>query len=227
MDITGPLKPTGHGDTPSRRLIFACRPNTTSDELPCAKKILTSVARRAYRRPVSDQDLELLLSFYQAGRNKGAFDAGIESALRLILADPKFLFRYSPDPSNVTPGATYRVSDLELASRLSFFLWSTVPDDQLLDVAAQGKLKEPAVLDQQVRRMLADPRAKALVTNFAGQWMYLRNLPSAIPDRDTFPNWDDNLRQALRRETELFFESIVHEDRSALDLLNADYTFVN
>jgi len=227
VDITGPLKPTGPGDTPSRRRIFSCRPNGASDELPCAKKILTSLARRAYRRPVSDQDMELLLSFYQAGRNKGNFDAGIESALRLILADPKFLFRYSPDPSNVAPGANYRVSDLELASRLSFFLWSTVPDDQLLDVAAQGKLKDPAVLDQQVRRMLADPRAKELATNFAGQWLYLRNLPSSIPDRDTFPNWDDNLRQAMRRETELFFESIVHEDRSALDLLNADYTFVN
>lgn len=227
VDITGPIKPTGPGDTPSRRRIFSCRPNSASDEVPCARKILSSLARRAYRRPVNDQDLELLLSFYQAGRNKGTFDAGIESALRLILADPKFLFRYSPDPSNAAPGSTYRVSDLELASRLSFFLWSTVPDDQLLDVAAPGKLKDPAVLDQQVRRMLADPRAKALVTNFAGQWLYLRNLPSAIPDRDTFPNWDDNLRQALRRETELFFESIVHEDRSALDLLTADYTFVN
>ncbi len=227
VDITGPIKPTGPGDTPSRRRIFSCRPKSTSDELPCAKKILSSLARRAYRRPVNDQDLELLLSFYQAGRNKGNFDAGIESALRLILADPKFLFRYSPDPAKVTPGTTYHVSDLELASRLSFFLWSTVPDDQLLDVAAQGKLKDPAVLEQQVRRMLADPRAKQLVINFAGQWLYLRNLPSAIPDRDTFPNWDDNLRQALRRETELFFESIVREDRSALDLLNADYTFVN
>ena len=227
VDITGPIKPTGPGDTPSRRRIFSCRPTIASDEVPCAKKILTSLARRAYRRPVGDQDLELLLSFYQAGRNKGNFDTGIESALRLILADPKFLFRYSPDPPNATPGTAYRISDLELASRLSFFLWSTVPDDQLLDVAAQGKLKDPAVLEQQVRRMLADPRAKALATNFAGQWLYLRNLPSAIPDRDTFPNWDDNLRQAMRRETELFFESIVHEDRSALDLLNADYTFVN
>jgi hypothetical protein len=227
VDITGPIKPTGPGDTPSRRRIFSCRPNSASEELPCARKILSSLARRAYRRPVSDQDMELLLSFYQAGRNKGNFDAGIESALRLMLADPKFLFRYSPDPANVAPGATYRVSDLELASRLSFFLWSTVPDEQLLDVAAQGKLNDPAVLDQQVRRMLADPRAKALMINFAGQWLYLRNLPSAIPDRDTFPNWDDNLRQAMRRETELFFESIVREDRSALDLLNADYTFVN
>ncbi|HEV3333453.1 MAG TPA: DUF1592 domain-containing protein [Bryobacteraceae bacterium] len=227
VDITGPIKPTGSGDTPSRRRIFACRPSGAGDELPCARKILSSLARRAYRRPVSDQDMELLLSFYQAGRNKGNFEAGIESALRLILADPKFLFRYSPDPPNVTAGAMYHVSDLELASRLSFFLWSTVPDDQLLDVAAQGKLKDPAVLDQQVRRMLADRRAEALATNFAGQWLYLRNLPSAIPDRDTFPNWDDNLRQAMRRETELFFESIVHEDRSAMDLLTADYTFVN
>jgi hypothetical protein len=227
VDVTGPIEPTGPGDTPSRRRVFACRPNNVSDELPCARKILSSLARRAYRRPVGDQDMELLLSFYQAGRNKGNFDSGIESALRLILADPKFLFRYSPDRSNVAEGKLYRVSDLELASRLSFFLWSTVPDDQLLDIAAQGKLKDPAVLEEQVRRMLADPSAKALVTNFAGQWLYLRNLPNSIPDRDTFPNWDDNLRQALRRETELFFASIVREDRSALDLLNADYTFVN
>jgi hypothetical protein len=227
VDISGPYQPSGSGDTPSRRRIFSCRPAAASDELPCAKKILTTLARRAYRRPINDQDLELLLSFYQAGRNRGTFDSGVESGLRLMLADPKFLFRASPDPANLAPGTIYPVSDLELASRLSFFLWSSIPDDQLLDTAAQGKLRDPAVLEQEVRRMLADARAEALVTDFAGQWLFLRNLKSAIPDREEFPNWDDNLRQAFRRETELFFQSIVREDRSVIDLLNADYTFVN
>jgi hypothetical protein len=227
VDITGPYKATGPGDTASRRRIFSCRPTSASDEVRCAKQIVTTLARRAYRRPVSDKDLELLLSFYQAGRNQGNFDSGIENALRLILADPKFIFRYSPDPPNAAAGTVYPVSDLELASRLSFFLWSSIPDDQLLNVAAQGKLHEPAVLDRQVHRMLADPRAESLVTNFAGQWLFLRNLNSAIPDREEFPNWDDNLRQAFRRETELFVESIIREDHNVLDLLNADYTFVN
>jgi mono/diheme cytochrome c family protein len=227
VDITGPFQATASGDTPSRRRIFSCHPAAGADELPCAKQILTTLARRAYRRPIGDQDLELLLSFFQAGRNRGGFDSGIESALRLILADPKFIFRSSPDPANIAPGTVYAVSDLELASRLSFFLWSSIPDDQLLEVAAQGKLRDPAVLDRQVHRMLSDPRADALVTNFGGQWLFLRNLNSAIPDREEFPNWDDNLRQAFRRETELFFESIVREDHNVLDLLNADYTFVN
>ena len=155
------------------------------------------------------------------------FEYGIENALRLILASPKFIFRYQPDPANVAPGTVYRVNDLELASRLSFFLWSSIPDEQLLDLATQGKLKDPAVLEQQVKRMLADPRAEALVANFAGQWLYLRNMQSVSPNEDDFPNFDDNLRQAMRRETELFFESIMREDRNVLDLLNADYTFVN
>ncbi len=227
VDITGPYKATGPGDTPSRRRIFSCHPASASEEVPCAKRILTTLARRAYRRPVNDRDLELLLSFYQQGRNQGNFDSGIENALRLILADPKFIFRYSPDPPNVAPGTVYPVSDLELASRLSFFLWSSLPDDRLLEVAEQGKLHDPAVLDRQVRRMLADPRAETLVTDFAGQWLFLRNLNSAIPDREEFPNWDDNLRQAFRRETELFVESVIREDRGVLDLLTADYTFVN
>jgi mono/diheme cytochrome c family protein len=227
VDITGPYKATGPGYTASRRRIFSCRPTTAAEEVPCAKQIVSILARRAYRRPVSDKDLELLLSFYQGGRNQGNFDSGIENALRLILADPKFIFRYSPDPPNVAVGTVYPVSDLELASRLSFFLWSSIPDDQLLDLAAQGKLHEPAVLDRQVHRMLADPRAESLATNFAGQWLFLRNLNSAIPDREEFPNWDDNLRQAFRRETELFVESVIREDHNVLDLLNADYTFVN
>src|SRR5579872_1113787 len=176
VQITGPFQAAGPGETPSRRRIFACHPAGLSDELPCSRKILSTLARRAYRRPITDQDLELLLSFYQKGRNQGGFDSGIETALRLILADPKFIFRYEPDPSNVAAGVNYRLGDLELASRLSFFLWSSIPDDQLLSVASQGKLKDPAVLDQQVRRMLADKRSDALVTNFADQWLYLRNL---------------------------------------------------
>jgi mono/diheme cytochrome c family protein len=227
VDITGPYQPAGPGDTPSRRRIFSCRPDKTSDEVPCAKKIVSMLARHAYRQPVTDGDLELLLSFYQAGRNKGSFDAGIENALRFILASPKFLFRAAPDPANSAPGSVYRVSDLELASRLSFFLWSSIPDDELLNIAVQGKLKDPVVLQQQVRRMLVDQRAQSLVTNFAGQWLFLRNLQSARPDGQEFPNFDDNLRQAFRRETELFFDSIVREDRNVLDLLTANYTFVN
>ena len=227
VQITGPFDATGAGDTPSRRRIFVCRPASDSDETPCAKQILSKLARRAYRGPVSDKDLETLLSFYQSGRNHSNFDYGIENALRLILASPKFVFRAEPDPADVAPGSVYRVSDFELASRLSFFLWSSIPDDQLLALAEQGKLHEPAVLEGQVKRMLNDPRSQALVSNFAGQWLYLRNVQSVSPNQDDFPNFDDNLRQAMRKETELFFQSIVREDHNVLDLLNADYTFVN
>jgi mono/diheme cytochrome c family protein len=227
VQITGPFEAKGPGDTPSRRRIFSCTPAKAADEVPCAKTILTSIARRAYRRPVGDKDLETLLSFYQDGRNKGGFEGGIENALRYILASPKFLFRYEADPAGAAPGKIYRVTDLDLASRLAFFLWSSLPDDELINAAAQGKLKDPAGLEAQVKRMLADRRAQALVNNFADQWLFVRNLQSAIPDREEFPNFDDNLRQAFRRETELFFESIIREDRSVLDLLNADYTFVN
>jgi len=228
VSVTGPLKATGPGDTPSRRLIFVCRPTTRTEELPCARKIISSLARKAYRRPVSDDDMESLLSFYQRGRNEGGnFDAGIEAAIQLILASPEFLFRFEPDPPALAKGAVYRVSDLELASRLSFFLWSTIPDDQLLNLAALGKLKDPAVLDQQVRRMLADPRSKSLVDNFADQWLYLRNLKNINPDFETFPDFDDNLRRAMKQETDLFFTSIIQEDHSVLDLLNANYTFIN
>src|SRR5580698_9789743 len=219
VQITGPFAATGPGDTPSRRRIFVCRPATENEELPCARKIISTLARRAYRRPVTDADLEILLSFYQKGRNKGSFDAGIETALRLILTDPKFLYRIESDPVNAGSGSINRISDLELASRLSFFLWSSIPDDQLLTVAAQGKLKDPAILAQQVRRMLADKRSETLVTNFADQWLYLRNLKNIQPDFQTFPDFDDNLRQAMKRETELFFGSIISENRSVLDLL--------
>jgi len=227
VQITGPIDATGPGDTPSRRRIFVCHPATAKDELPCARKILSTLARRAYRRPVTDADMETLLTFYQSGRNHGNFDAGIENALRLILASPKFLFRAEPDPPRMAAGTVYHVNDMDLASRLSFFLWSSIPDDQLLKVAEQGKLRDPAVLDQQVRRMLADKRAESLVNNFAEQWLFLRNVQSLAPDEATFPNFDDNLRQAFKRETELFFQSIVNEDRSVLDLLTADYTYVN
>jgi hypothetical protein len=227
VQITGPFSATGSGDTPARRRVFTCHPANESEELPCAKKILSTLARRAYRRPVTDADTELLLSFYQKGRNKGSFDAGIETAMRLILTDPKFLYRMEPDAANAAPGTINRLTDLELASRLSFFLWSSIPDDELLDVAAKNKLHEPAVLQQQVRRMLADSKAEALVTNFASEWLFLRNLQSVLPASEVFPNFDDNLRQAFRQETEMFVGSVFHEDRNVLDLLNADYTFVN
>jgi hypothetical protein len=225
--ISGPFNPAGSGDTPSRRKIFVCHPANANEELPCAKTIISMLAREAYRRPASDTDLETLLSFYQAARNKGGFEAGIEMALRRILSDPQFVYRFERDPSNAPADAAYRVSDLELASRLSFFLWSSIPDGELLEVAVRGKLHDHAVLEHQVRRMLADPRAESLVTNFADQWLYLRNLRGVNPDLESFPNFDDNLRQAFKRETELFFASIIQEDRSVIDLLDANYTFVN
>jgi hypothetical protein len=227
VQITGPMNATGPGDTPSRRRIFVCTPANAADEVPCAKKILGTLARRAYRRPVTDGDMETLLSFYQSGRNHGNFDSGIENALRLVLASPSFLFRSEPDPARQAPGSIYHVTDLELASRLSFFLWSSIPDDELLTVAEQGKLKDPAVLNREVRRMLADPKAESLVNNFAEQWLFLRNVQSVAPDEATFPNFDDNLRQSYKRETELFFSSIMKEDRNVMDLLTANYTFVN
>ena len=223
LDIAGPYSAKGPGDTPSRRKIFTCRPTAGKDELACARQILATLARRAYRRPIADADMETILSFYQAGRNQGSFETGVESALRLILANPKFIFRTEAE----TAAGVARVSDLELASRLSFFLWSSIPDDQLVTVAAQGKLKDPVVLEQQVKRMLADARAESLVKNFAGQWLFLRNLQSALPDGQTFPNFDDNLRQSFRHETELFVGSIIREDRNVLDLITGDYTFVN
>ncbi len=226
VDITGPFDATGSGNTPSRRKLLTCRPTGDADSTACARKIISTVARRAYRQPLSDADMDLLLSFYESGKKKN-FEAGIQNALAFILTSPKFLFRTESDPVNAAPGSIYRVGDLELASRLSFFIWSSIPDDELLNVATQGRLKDPAVLDQQVKRMLADPKSDALVRNFAGQWLFLRNLQSSKPDGHEFPNFDDNLRQAFRRETEMFFESILRENRSVLDLLNANYTFVN
>jgi hypothetical protein len=227
VTIGGPLKVTGISETPSRRLIFTCHPASPDTETKCAEQIVTTLARRAFRRPVNGQDLEVLNVFYNEGRSKGSFDDGIEMALRRILASPDFVFRPEQAPANLKAGATYRISDVELASRLSFFLWSSIPDDELLRLATQGKLKDPNVLAAQVRRMLEDPRASEFVSNFAGQWLYLRNLQSITPALEEFPGFDDNLRQAFRRETELFFESIIREDHSLLDLLTADYTFVN
>ena len=227
VDIEGPYDPTGPGDTPSRRRIFVCRPTNSNDEAPCAKKILSTLGRRAYRRPVSDGDVQRLLNLYKAGWGNGGFEAGIGLALQGILISPEFLFHVERDPAGVSPGAGYRISDVELASRLSFFLWSSIPDDQLLDLAERGELKDPAVLEQQVRRMLADPRSKAL-SNFGEQWLQVRNLRLVSPpDPAVFPDFNGNLLEALEQETVLFVESIMREDRSVIDLLSANYTFLN
>lgn len=226
--ITGPLNPTGPGDTPTRRRIFICQPAAESEEAPCARKILSTLAQRVYRQPPSGADLDTLLTFYESGRaassEHGGFESGIERALARLLVDPRFVFRFERRPANVPDGGAYRISDLELASRLSFFLWSSVPDDELLNVAIQGQLHEPAVLEAQARRMLRDDRSEALVTNFGGQWLYLRELKNARPEAREF---NDNLRQSFRRETELLLESVLREDRSVTDLLTADYTYVD
>ncbi|HTW64368.1 MAG TPA: DUF1592 domain-containing protein [Bryobacteraceae bacterium] len=228
LTVEGPLNPTGPGETPSRAMIFICTPQNEKDDLPCARKIIAALVRRAYRRPIQDADLETPLSFYQRRRNShGSFEAGIEAALQFILTSPEFLFRFEPDPADLAVGAAYPLGDVALASRLSFFLWSSPPDDELLKIASEGKLHQHEVLQQQILRMLADDRADALVDNFAEQWLFLRNLKNSSPDPQIFPDFDDNLRQAMRQETKLFFQSIVREDRSVLDLLNADYTFVN
>jgi mono/diheme cytochrome c family protein len=227
LEILGPLKAAGASDSPSRRKIFVCRAADNAHEAACAKEIVGTLARRAFRRPVTSEDTEMLMGFYQQGRNGGTFDTGIERALQRILADPEFVFRKEAEPANLAPGKTWRISDLELASRISFFLWSSIPDDELMGLASNGKLHDPAELERQVKRMLADPRSEALVNNFTGQWLNLRALQSWAPTPLLYPDFDDNLRLAMRRETELFFGSIVQEDRSTLDLLNANYTFVN
>jgi hypothetical protein len=227
ISILGPYETKGPGETPSRGRIFICRPEQASQEEPCAQRIIETLMQRAYRRPVTNADLAGPLDFYRQARAAGGFEAGIEMALRALLVSPEFLFRVEQDPAGIESGAAYRVSDLQLASRLSFFLWSSIPDDELLAAAGRGDLSNPAVLEKQVRRMLADKRSESLVTNFAAQWLYLRNLMSITPDMRRFPDFDDNLRQAFRRETEMFFESILREDRSVLDLLGANYTFVN
>lgn len=227
VSIVGPFAATGPGETPSRRSIFTSLPTGPDDEEECAKRILANLARRAYRRPVTDDDLKTPLAMYRTGRSQGGFESGIELALSSILVNPHFLLRIERDPAEISPGAAYRISDVELASRLSYFLWSSMPDESLLDLAERGELSQPEVLASQVRRMLTDPRSRSLVTNFARQWLYLRNLDSVYPDMRLFPDFDDNLRQALRQETELFVESMLREDRGALDLLKADYTYMN
>ncbi len=228
VQIGGPFNSLGPGDTQSRQRIFLCRPSAGQPEEPCANKILTSLARQAYRRPVGPADLAPLMKLYAAGRGDGGnFDTGIETALRAILVSPDFLFRVERDPAGSAPGTVHRIGDFELASRLSFFLWSSIPDEELLQLAAKGKLGDPAVLTQQVRRMLADPKSKALVDNFAGQWLRLRNVSEWHPDPDKFPQFDEALRTAMRRESEMFFDYIIREDRSVLDFIDADYTFLN
>jgi mono/diheme cytochrome c family protein len=222
--ITGPNNATGPGDTPSRRKIFSCHPTTSAQEAGCARTILSTLARRAFRGPVSATELTTLMDFYQAGRKSGDFDTGIQQALARILVAPRFVYRSEEEPASLAAGQTFRISDIELASRLSFFLWSSIPDDDLLDTAAKGRLRDPQVLKQQVTRMLADAKADALVENFAGQWLYLRELDHVQTDAKSF---DENLRQSFRRETELLFSAIVRDDRSLIDLLDADYTFVD
>jgi hypothetical protein len=244
VTITGPFNAKSLGTTPSRRRIFSCEPTPLTlpsppsdggegrvrgpaDEEACAKKILADLVRRAYRRPVTKADIEKVMKFYRQGRKEGDFDAGIEMALSAILVNPQFLFRVEQEPKDLAPKTAYRVGDIDIASRLSFFLWSSIPDDELLDLAARGELHKPDVFEKQVRRMLADERSRNLATNFAGQWLHLRNLESITPDLRLFPDFDDNLRKAFRQETELFVESVFRENRSVLDLLQADYTFLN
>jgi mono/diheme cytochrome c family protein len=224
--IGGPYQVTGPGDTLSRRRIFVCRPTGASDQDRCAKSILSTLARRAYRRPITDEDVQTLFGFFTAERDNG-FDKAIELSLERILTDPEFLFRVERDPANAAPGSIYRISDLELASRLSFFLWSSIPDDELLDLATRGRLKAAGVLKKQVQRMLADVRSKALVDNFVGEWLEFRNIQNVAPDQNVFPDFDENLRHAFEQETELFVGSQIREDHSVVDLLTADYTFVN
>jgi hypothetical protein len=230
IQIIGPFDgqvPEDTEDTVSRRRIFICQPETPADETSCAREILLNLARRAFRRPVGDADVTPLLDLYALGHQTGGFEAGVKWALEGLLVSPEFLFRVEGHPTTVEAGTPYRVSELDLASRLSFFLWSSIPDETLLDLAEAGRLNDPAVLDQQVRRMLSDPRSSAFTENFAGQWLYLRNLRTAAPNAVQFPTFDDNLREALLRETELFVESQAREDHSLLDLLTADYTFLN
>ena len=227
ISITGPYDPAGPGDTPSRERIFTCRPAQASEESACAKRILSQLIRRAYRRPIQAADTDQLMGFYEQGRKERGFEGGIEMALRALLVSPEFLFRIERDPSGVAPETAYPVSDIALASRLSFFLWSSIPDAELLEAAERGELRKPDVLEKQVRRMLADSRSQALIDSFAGQWLYLRNLDSVSPDRRIYPDFDENLRRAFRRETELLFETIVREDRPLVELIGADYTFLN
>lgn len=227
VSILGPYDSTGPGDTPSRRRVFSCRPENASDEDACVRRILGTLMRRAYRREVRDEDFELPLGFYRQGHAEDGFEAGIELALASILVSPEFLFRVERDPVGLATGTPYEVGDLELASRLSFFLWSSLPDDELLDLAIRGELSRPEVLRRQVGRMLGDRRSRALLSNFAAQWLHLRNLESVKRDMRLFPSFDENLRKAMRRETELLLENVIREDRSVLDLIASEHTYLN
>jgi|SRR5579871_1629874 len=228
ITVNGPFNPTGPPfETTSRARIFVCRAPDASEETACASRILSNLARRAFRRPITAQDMAPLMQFYNQGRKAGTFETGIENAMVAMLASAKFLYRVEPPPADAKPGAVYRLSDIELASRLSFFLWSTIPDDELLSVAEQGKLSDTKTLEQQIRRMLADPRSKTLTTNFAFEWLKVRDMDALEPDPYVYPSFDRSLRAALRREIEMFIDSIFREDRSVVDLLNANYTFVN
>jgi len=227
LAITGPHKVTGVSDTVSRRRVFICRPTSLSEEAPCAEKIIRSLANQSFRRPVSGDEIQGLVGFYQTGRKEGDFESGIRSALQAILASPQFLFRLERAPATVKPGQTYRVTDIDLASRLSYFLWATVPDRELVNLAMKAQLRVPGVLDAQVRRMLKDPKSDALATRFASQWLRLQDLDKIHPDALTYPKFDHYLAESMRRETELLFETLIHEDRSMLELLTADWTFVN
>jgi hypothetical protein len=225
--ISGPFGAKIPDETPSRHQIFTCYPTSARDEGPCARKILTTLARRAYRWPTTEADIQPLVTIYNEGRQERNFDFGIERALEALLSSPKFLIRIEREPSDAKPGTIYRLTDLELASRLSFFLWKSIPDEELLDLAARGTLKEPRVLTQQVRRMLADRRSTRFMDDFVGQWLTVRNISSSDPDARLFPGFDPTLRNAMLRETELFFESQVREDRPIPELLTADYTYLN
>jgi hypothetical protein len=227
VTLSGPYDSTGPGDSASRRRIFVCRPASAAQEEPCARRILSTLERRAYRRPVTARDVDMLVPFYQAGRAAGGFDLGIERAVQRLLVSPQFLFRIERDPDGAAPGSAHPVSDIELASRLSFFIWSSIPDDELLEVAIRGKLRQPEVLERQVRRMLQDPRSSSLVSNFAEQWLYLRDLDAKKPNELLFPEFDESLRAAFRKETDLFLDSVLRGNRSVLELLSANYTFVN
>ena len=226
ITVTGPFNVSAPAQAPSRTL-FTCRPARAADEEACARRIAATLARRAFRRPLTAAEVQTLRDTYAQERTAGTFLTGVEAIVRRILASPSFVFRPEEEPANVKPGAAYQLADVELASRLSFFLWSSIPDGELLRVAAEGGLPQPAVVQAQVRRMLADPKAAALTKNFAGQWLYLRNLRGIQPNTDLFPDFDDNLRQAMRIEIEEFFTSVMRENRSVIDLLTADYTFVN
>ena len=227
VSVTGPYASREAGETASRRKLFVCYPKNPSEETACAERIVSAFVRRAYRRPVVAADWAKPLKFYHEAKEAGGFEAGIGSALSAVLVSPEFLFRIERDPTDVAPATAYRISDLELASRLSFFLWSSIPDEELLAIAQRGELHRPKVLESQVRRMLADPRSISLVENFAAQWLHLRNLESFTPDLRLFPDFDDNLREAFRRETELHFEALLREDRVVLDLIKTDHTFLN